>query len=117
MIIILPSVAYIATTSVVLGLILTVVLVVYRLYWHPLAKFPGPKLAAATHWVEFYYDILHGEGGQFTFHIDRMHQEYGPIVRINPDELHIQDPDFHEKLYGGPGQVRRSHTPLFSQVH
>ena len=47
----------------------------YRIYLHPLAKFPRPKLAALSHWYEAYYDVL--KKGQYTFEIERMHQKYG----------------------------------------
>ena len=49
----------------------------HRLYLSPLARFPGPKLAAATAWYEFFYDaVLHG---RYTFEIARMHKQYGKV--------------------------------------
>lgn len=52
-------------------------LVVYRLYLSPLAKFPGPKLAALTSWYEIYYNIFKKGGGQYIFKIKQMHEQYG----------------------------------------
>ncbi|VUC27941.1 unnamed protein product [Clonostachys rosea] len=74
-----------------------ILLGIHRLYFHPLSKFPGPRLAAATQWYETFYDVF--RKGQFTFEIQRMHQKYGPIVRINPEELHIDDPDYYDVIY------------------
>lgn len=56
-------------------------LAVSRLYLSPLAKFPGPKLAAFTKWYEFYYEVV--LRGQYQFLINDMHKKYGtsPIWR------------------------------------
>lgn len=50
-------------------------LAIYRLHLHPLAKFPGPKLAALSNYYEMYYEVV--ERGQFTFHIRELHNQYG----------------------------------------
>lgn len=49
-------------------------LVFYRLFQHPLAGFPGPKLAAITRWYEGYYDVI--QNGQHSFKIKELHQKY-----------------------------------------
>ncbi|KAJ5282252.1 hypothetical protein N7497_012066 [Penicillium chrysogenum] len=86
--------------------------VIYRLYFSPLAKFPGPRLAAATSLYEFYFDVI--RDGQFMFELNRLHDKYGPILRINPHELHIKDPSYYDTLYGGPLN-KRDKLPSFTQ--
>ncbi|KAI9673869.1 MAG: hypothetical protein M1817_002075 [Caeruleum heppii] len=70
---------------------------IYRLYFSPVAKFPGPKLAALTLWYEFYHDVV--RRGQYIFEVRKMHEKYGPIVRINPYEVSIDDIDFYDELF------------------
>jgi hypothetical protein len=49
--------------------------VIHNLFFSPIAKFPGPKLAAATGLYEFYYDFFHS--GRYIFEIEKMHAIYG----------------------------------------
>ncbi|KAM7217009.1 cytochrome P450 [Rhypophila decipiens] len=76
-------------------------LVFYRLFLHPLASFPGPKRAAATYLYEGYHDVV--RNGQYTFRIAELHKKYGPIIRINPNELHVIDPSFYKVIYRHDG--------------
>lgn len=52
-----------------------IALVIYRVFFHPLAKFPGPRRAAATYLYEGYYDVI--QNGQYTLKIAELHKEYG----------------------------------------
>lgn len=47
----------------------------YRLFFHPLAKFPGPRIAAASFWYEFYYDVV--RCGRYHIKIAELHEKYG----------------------------------------
>ncbi|KAL9609721.1 MAG: hypothetical protein Q9167_005529 [Letrouitia subvulpina] len=76
----------------------------YRVYFSPLAKFPGPRLAALTTWYQGYYDVFCR--GQYVWRIKEMHARYGPIVRINPHEIHINDPEFIDEIFAGPSKPR-----------
>jgi hypothetical protein len=50
-------------------------LVIHRLFFSPIARFPGPKLAAITTLYELYYDVVYK--GKYLFEIEKMHDKYG----------------------------------------
>lgn len=79
-------------------------LTVQRLYLSPIAHIPGPKLAALTQYYESFYDIV--LGGQYTSKILKLHEKYGPVVRISPWEVHVAAHDFHSELYTGATRNR-----------
>ncbi|KAJ5160940.1 uncharacterized protein N7482_007944 [Penicillium canariense] len=90
-----------ATLGIVVATLATYVLLRawYNLYLHPLRNFPGPKLAAIGPFYEFYFDVV--KDGMFLWEMERMHEEYGPIVRVNANELHIRDPHYYSTVYAG----------------
>jgi cytochrome P450 len=71
---------------------------------HPLSKVPGPKWAAMSYLPEFYYDVV--LKGRYTHTIKQMHDKYGPIVRINPNETHCNDVVFADEIYAVGGRKR-----------
>lgn len=73
---------------------------IYNLYFHPLASFPGPRITAVTKIYGMYYDMIKDDhGGRWSRKIFELHEQYGPIVRISPNEVHILDSSFYHSLY------------------
>lgn len=62
---------------VIISPILLCTTATYRLYFSPLAKFPGRKLAALTGWYETYYDCWCQ--GRYGVEILSMHKEFGKL--------------------------------------
>jgi hypothetical protein len=53
------------------------IIIVYRLHFHPLAKVPGPKIAAITWLYQTYYSLV--GGSRFYLQIEHLHQTYGTV--------------------------------------
>ncbi|KAK0613232.1 cytochrome P450 [Immersiella caudata] len=69
--------------------------IIYRLTFHPLAKYPGPLLCRIGWFYQTYFEAI--LGGRMLERLPMLHEKYGPVVRINPGEVHIKDPVvFHE---------------------
>ncbi|KAF1988775.1 cytochrome P450 [Aulographum hederae CBS 113979] len=56
---------------------------VYNVYFHPLRKFPGPLFGAAT----IYYASWYTYWGTILKLEERLHKQYGEVVRIAPNQL------------------------------
>lgn len=68
------SIGDVAAGVVALMFLYRAVVIIYRLFLSPLAKFPGPKLAAATSWYEAFFDI---RSKNFPDVLSRLHDKYG----------------------------------------
>jgi cytochrome P450 len=67
---------------------------IYRRFFHPLANIPGPFLPAVTKLYQTYHNR------RYYLEIERLHNKYGPIVRINPNEVHLAaDADNYDRIH------------------
>ncbi|EKM54590.1 uncharacterized protein PHACADRAFT_163000 [Phanerochaete carnosa HHB-10118-sp] len=75
----------------------------YRILpWHPLYNYPGPFLARLSKW----WIVWKGRNGRQHFYMQELHNLYGDIVRIGPNEVSIRDVGAVEPLMGTQGLPR-----------
>ncbi|RAH79464.1 benzoate 4-monooxygenase cytochrome-like protein P450 [Aspergillus japonicus CBS 114.51] len=78
--------------------------VIYQVWFHPLAAYPGPFLAKLTD----LYSVLHAVRGDRHEDLYRLHQRHGRIVRIGPNRVTILDARALEPIYGHQANVQKS---------
>lgn len=61
---------------------------IYRITFHPLAKFPGPKLAAISYWYEAWYDVF-PHSGRYLWKIQELHEQYGKRTRVSVNTVSL----------------------------
>ncbi|KAL7907218.1 cytochrome P450 [Trichoderma velutinum] len=85
-------------------------LITYRLFFHPLNKFPGPIGARiSTFWLCYHVRSLDA-----WRKIAALHNQYGPFVRVSPSEVSICDPKGVMALYGPASKCEKG--PIYDMT-
>ncbi|KAK2767554.1 hypothetical protein FQN54_003712 [Arachnomyces sp. PD_36] len=88
-------------TALALGITYQISVWIYNIYFHPLAKVPGPKLWAAS---RVFHELSMGRG---RLHKDilALHEKYGDAVRVAPTYVSFIHPDAWNPIMNRkPGQ-------------
>ena len=95
---------------------------IYRVYFHPLSHIPGPLLPKLTSIFLHYHAYIGDEAS--TIH--KLHERYGPYVRVAPNEIDISDADAIPAIYVSKGGFPKAayyanfdidgHKTIFSTV-
>jgi hypothetical protein len=79
--------------------------VIYQRFFHPLSQYPGPFFGGLTDLLKFSYFWSLDIDKQ----IAKLHETYGPIVRIAPNELSFWGPHAVAPIYkSGRAMVKSS---------
>ncbi|KAK5990624.1 Cytochrome P450 monooxygenase lnbC [Cladobotryum mycophilum] len=98
---------------VALWLTYHILLGAYNAFFHPLHRFPGPRLAAATQLVNVYY-IIRGINCKYLY---ELHEKYGDVVRTGPNELSFRTASAIRTIYGGnPGPDDTFHKNMIANI-
>lgn len=77
--------------------------IVYQIYFHPLARYPGPPLGRITR----LYDLYHAYKGDKHLVLYHLHQKYGTVVRYTPNTISINDPAALRAIYSHSANVQK----------
>lgn len=77
---------------------------IYRLYFHPLAAFPGPFWARVTVFPSWW----HTRTGDRHIWLYQLQEKYGPEFRYRPDGVVLNTPAAFKKIFGPKGNVKKA---------
>ena len=83
----------------------------WRLWFHPLARYPGPTVAAVSNLPYVIWTV----SGNVHQRLRELHDRYGEVVRIRPNSLTYRSPQAWKDIYGHrkPGALPFSKDPEF----
>ncbi|KAK2022784.1 cytochrome P450 [Colletotrichum zoysiae] len=102
LVILAPAAAVVGLLAYLLGY------AIYELVFSPLSKIPGPKIWAVSY---IPYVRLYTSGHAHRM-ILKLHQQYGPVVRVGPTHVSIHHPDAHESVKSNHKSEENPKDPL-----
>lgn len=87
----------------------------YSIFLHPLRKVPGPRLAKIT---ELWRTNRYFKGYWHRDILD-LHRQYGPVVRISPNEVSIVSPELAKTIFsysGGTPKAREKTESILAEA-
>ncbi|KAI7712361.1 putative P450 monooxygenase [Hortaea werneckii] len=70
-------------TFAALSLLFLIGQIIYRVYFHPLSRIPGPKINAVSR-IPY---IRHLLAGTTVENVSKLHAKYGDVVRVSPSQV------------------------------
>ncbi|KAJ5413640.1 hypothetical protein N7509_000267 [Penicillium cosmopolitanum] len=80
---------------------------IWRLFFHPLSRFPGPKLAAISNLPYVKWSL----NGELHTKIQKLHDRYGDVIRIRPNALTYRSAEAWADIYSH----RKAGKPSFDK--
>ncbi|KAI2615863.1 cytochrome P450 [Hypoxylon sp. NC1633] len=99
----IPSALTAGLALVAVGIVYWVGRCIYCLWFHPLAKYPGPKVAA----ISDIWFIWSWTTGRYPYILEDVHRKYGDVVRIATNELSFATVQAHRDIYSTPSKSRK----------
>ncbi|KAK0609956.1 cytochrome P450 [Bombardia bombarda] len=82
--------------AAVLVILLLAGRIIHQLFFHPLAKFPGPFYTRVSYLAVCKWTLQ----GRWSHTIKELHQRYGPVVRVGPNTLSFSTVHAARAIYG-----------------
>ncbi|KAF2712060.1 cytochrome P450 [Pleomassaria siparia CBS 279.74] len=101
------SISHIAIAIFAILTIQWIVTATYRIYFHPLRHFPGPKSAAISP-LPLAISLFNGN---IHIYLRDLHAKYGDVVRVSPEELSFIDPSAWKDICGHVTKTNHDSMP------